>query len=355
MRIGLVLGAGGAVGHAFHAGVLAALADATGWDARDAEVIVGTSAGSLVGAFLRAGALGARPRGAPDRRARCRTKVGALVDRADAATEHLAADPVAPAAAARRAGDVGAGRARCAPRSRPWNARPGAVAAAALPGGPHLDRDHRGRAAAVLRRLADRAALDQRRRPATRAGASPSAATARRPPTSPTRSRRRARSPRSSRRCRSTACATSTAVCTRRPTPTSSPALGLDLVVISSPMSIAGRLRSVRGRSAGASARALRARARGRAASAARGTPVLTFQPTAADLAVMGLNAMDPSRARRRHAPGVRSRRAIDSARADAGDRVDAAQALAASASLSSSVIPGLDPLHSTAMSGAVS
>ncbi len=53
-RIGLVLGAGGATGHAFHAGVLAALGDATGWDARDAEVIVGTSAGSVVGAMLRA-------------------------------------------------------------------------------------------------------------------------------------------------------------------------------------------------------------------------------------------------------------------------------------------------------------
>ena len=54
-RIGLVLGAGGAVGHAFHAGVLAGLAEEIGWDARDAEVVVGTSAGSVVGALLRAG------------------------------------------------------------------------------------------------------------------------------------------------------------------------------------------------------------------------------------------------------------------------------------------------------------
>ena len=52
---GLVLGAGGGVGRAFHAGVLAALQDALGIDARDAQVIVGTSAGSLDGAFLRAG------------------------------------------------------------------------------------------------------------------------------------------------------------------------------------------------------------------------------------------------------------------------------------------------------------
>src|SRR5207244_9635148 len=68
-RIGLVLGAGGVIGHAFHAGVLDGLCDATGWDPRDAEVIVGTSAGSVVGALLRAGfsprALAARSTGDP--------------------------------------------------------------------------------------------------------------------------------------------------------------------------------------------------------------------------------------------------------------------------------------------------
>ena len=53
--IALVLGAGGTVGHAFHAGVLAALADVRGWDARQADVVVGTSAGSAVAALLRAG------------------------------------------------------------------------------------------------------------------------------------------------------------------------------------------------------------------------------------------------------------------------------------------------------------
>jgi NTE family protein len=49
-----VLGAGGTVGHSFHAGTLAALAEA-GWDARDAAVIVGTSIGAVTGALLRAG------------------------------------------------------------------------------------------------------------------------------------------------------------------------------------------------------------------------------------------------------------------------------------------------------------
>src|SRR4051812_24821483 len=57
--IGLVLGAGGVVGGAYHAGALAALAEAAGWDARGAEVIAGTSAGSIAGAALRAGLSGA--------------------------------------------------------------------------------------------------------------------------------------------------------------------------------------------------------------------------------------------------------------------------------------------------------
>jgi NTE family protein len=55
-RVGLVLGAGGVLGHAFHAGVLAALERSTGWPPDAAEVIVGTSAGSIVAALVRAGA-----------------------------------------------------------------------------------------------------------------------------------------------------------------------------------------------------------------------------------------------------------------------------------------------------------
>ncbi len=54
-RVGLVLGAGGLVGHAYISGALAAIEDAIGWDARDADVIVGTSAGSSVAALLRSG------------------------------------------------------------------------------------------------------------------------------------------------------------------------------------------------------------------------------------------------------------------------------------------------------------
>lgn len=54
-RVGFVLGAGGVAGHAFHAGVLRALHEVTGWDPRDATTVVGTSAGSVVGLGLRAG------------------------------------------------------------------------------------------------------------------------------------------------------------------------------------------------------------------------------------------------------------------------------------------------------------
>lgn len=54
MTVGLVLGAGGVAGGAWHAGVLAALAD-LGWDARTADLIVGTSAGSGTASILRLG------------------------------------------------------------------------------------------------------------------------------------------------------------------------------------------------------------------------------------------------------------------------------------------------------------
>ena len=53
--IGLVLGAGGLHAAAHHAGTLAALAEATGWDPRTADVVVGTSAGATTAVSLRAG------------------------------------------------------------------------------------------------------------------------------------------------------------------------------------------------------------------------------------------------------------------------------------------------------------
>lgn len=54
-RIGLALGGGGIAGYAFHAGVLGAIQENTGWDPRTAEVMVGTSAGSGIVGLLRGG------------------------------------------------------------------------------------------------------------------------------------------------------------------------------------------------------------------------------------------------------------------------------------------------------------
>lgn len=54
VRTALVLGAGGTVGIAYHAGVTKALADA-GLDPAAADLVVGTSAGAIVGSILRVG------------------------------------------------------------------------------------------------------------------------------------------------------------------------------------------------------------------------------------------------------------------------------------------------------------
>ena len=58
LKTGLVLGGGGLAGVSFHAAALAALEIDLGWDARKADVIVGTSAGALTGALLRLGVCG---------------------------------------------------------------------------------------------------------------------------------------------------------------------------------------------------------------------------------------------------------------------------------------------------------
>jgi NTE family protein len=55
MKVGLVLGAGGVVGAAWLLGALDALAAETGWDPTHADIIVGTSAGSVVGSLVAEG------------------------------------------------------------------------------------------------------------------------------------------------------------------------------------------------------------------------------------------------------------------------------------------------------------
>src|SRR4051794_17674678 len=85
-KVWLVLGAGGLTGDAFHRGVLRALAE-RGYDARTADLVVGTSAGSMVGAFLR------KPDAMPPRRMRATTGTvhGARLGRAPELSPILAA------------------------------------------------------------------------------------------------------------------------------------------------------------------------------------------------------------------------------------------------------------------------
>lgn len=128
MRIGFVLGAGGATGHAFHTGVLAALADVAGIEAHDADLLVGTSAGAMVSALLRAGLhsddLYARAQGEPPS-ARVREVLGRLGPPPASMPRPERVGPPRPASLN---GLVAAGL-------RPWNARAGTVASALLPEG----------------------------------------------------------------------------------------------------------------------------------------------------------------------------------------------------------------------------
>jgi NTE family protein len=125
----VVLGAGGTVGHAFHAGVLSALHEVFGWDARRADLLVGTSAGSIIAAMLRAGMpaqdLAARATGTP------------LSPQGEDVVVRAGLGPPRPRLPRRRA-PLGqpSSPARLARAMRaPWEVRPGSLAVAMLPQG----------------------------------------------------------------------------------------------------------------------------------------------------------------------------------------------------------------------------
>ena len=291
-RIGLVLGAGGSVGHAFHAGVVAGLAETTGWDARDAEVIVGTSAGSVVGALLRAGA-SPSDLAAHSTDGEMSEEGRRMQERADAARRRH--PPIPPRSRRNVRAGMSAPGAIVRAALQPWNARPGALAAAALPAG----RVSTELVVSGLRELYDgwpsRAlwivAVDLERGRRAVFGAADAPALTDVP----------------------TAVAASCAIPTffapvsiggtryvdggvHSPTNADLVAgLGLDLVVVSSPMSIARANPRLAPDQPGRRLARLRL---GREVARIRrsGTPVLAFQPTAADLAAMGPNAMDASR-----------------------------------------------------------
>ncbi|MCU1392294.1 MAG: putative esterase of the alpha-beta hydrolase superfamily [Ilumatobacteraceae bacterium] len=288
-RIGLVLGAGGVAGGAFHAGVLAALEQAMHWDPRTASVIVGTSAGSITATSLRAG-LSASD-GLAHAQGHAMSPEGEALLRSIGPVRR---QPLRPAAHARRPKDIAASLAKAA--ARPFTAAPWTLLAGLLPEGsvstefissgiagihpgPWPDeplwictvRQGDGRRVVFGRHdrtgpLADvvaaSCAIPGFFSPVTVDG--------------------------------------DAYVDGGLHSPTNADlladkALGLDLVLVSSPMSASGsRLRMGRGhpvrRWSGAllDAEVLRLRR--------RGIPAVAFQPTEADVAMMGSNAMDPTR-----------------------------------------------------------
>ncbi len=123
-----MLAAGGIVGQAFHLGVLRSLGELTGFDARDADVLVGSSAGSLVAAGLAGGLsvadLRAEMLGEP------------LSPEGQQVRGERRAVPTMPDAEPVPSGrwPLAAGALLHAAR-RPWAVRPGALASSLLPPG----------------------------------------------------------------------------------------------------------------------------------------------------------------------------------------------------------------------------
>ena len=117
-------------GGAFHAGVLAALAEVTGWDPRTADVVIGTSAGSATAAALRAGL------SAPDMAARARGDALSDEGRALLAAAGVPTGPPPLAEGARiRLGRPAAPEILLGALRRPWQTRPTALLAGLAPAG----------------------------------------------------------------------------------------------------------------------------------------------------------------------------------------------------------------------------
>jgi NTE family protein len=292
-RMGLVLGAGGVVGHAYHAGVLAGLEDATGWDPRDAEVISGTSAGSVVGSLLRAG-FAARDLAARSTGDDVSPEAVALAERAglDGGSARVPSRPPRRRGLPRMASPALLARAALRPF---WMNRPGVMLAGALPAGavstelvatafrPMFGSDWPARElwlSAVRLRDGRRVVFGRDGAPAAHVADAVAASCAIPGFFEPVMIGGVAY------------------VDGGAHSPTNADLLSdraLDLVIVSSPMSVAGnRLRPSLDLPARRMCRLYLGQEVARIRR--RGVPVLAFQPTGEDLANMGLNAMDPSR-----------------------------------------------------------
>jgi len=320
-RIGLVLGAGGIVGQAYHAGVLAALEADLGWDPRTAELIVGSSAGSLSGASLRMGVpahdLMAAAVGDP-----LSPEGGFLAALAEGGPVIEAFDP-----SRLRGWRLPTGRMAVRAARRPWAFRPSVAAMTMLPAGyvdltatgdalaPYLDAEWPDGLWICAARRDDgaRTVFGRPGSPATTPGKAVSASCAIPGYFSPVEINGieyfdgGVHSPTNADVLRNE---------------------GLDLVVVSSPMS------APRGRARGTGASgALRWAAHRRLERElgrlrAAGTQVVRFEPNTATLAAMGLNAMDPGAA----APAARAARAATSRYMTKARIVERLQPLRASA-----------------------
>ena len=285
-RVGLVLGGGGVVGQAYHAGALRALEESTGWDPRGAEIMVGTSAGSHVAALLRAGL------SAPDLAAR-------------AAGEQLSAEgrkivrhigPPEPVPRPRlRAVGVASPALLLRSLARPWTARAGTFAAALIPPGRvsleplaartnwlfgHEWPEETLWVPAVRLGDGQRTVFGQEGAPRTEVGTAVAAS------------------------CAVPGWFAPVTIDGRRYVDGGAHSttnldlvagLGLDLVVVISPMTVARGATPLRLDYAARAGLRFRLKTETRAVRKA-GTPVALLQPTAADLAVMGVNAMNPGR-----------------------------------------------------------
>jgi NTE family protein len=287
-RVGLVLGAGGVVGGAFHAGMLAALEEFSGWDARRATLVVGTSAGSLTAAFLRAGF--------PPHDLAARARGEALSSEGARVLERMGPVPQTPVfglgRSVRRSRDPGA---LDWASLRPWRVRSGALVAAMLPPGStssdpirkFIDPSYGGEWASeplwicsVSLRTAERVVFGRSDAPVASLGQAVASS------------------------CAIPGIFTPVPIAGEKyvdggaHSPTNLDVVrreSLDLVIVSSPMSAAGRNWRL------SPDLAIRQWCRSRlanevAAIRRRGIPVVTFQPTIADQKAMGLNAMDPKR-----------------------------------------------------------
>lgn len=285
-RVGLVLGGGGVVGQAYHAGALRALEEATGWDPRSAEIMVGTSAGSHVAALLRAGL------SAPDLAARSAGEQ--LSPEGRRIVRHIGPPEPVPRPRLRAVG-VASPALLLRSLARPWAARAGTLAAALIPPGRvsleplaartnwlfgHEWPEETLWVPAVRLSDGQRTVFGRAGAPRTEVGTAVAASCAVPGWFAPVTID-------GDRYVDGGAHSTTNLDLVA--------GLDLDLVVVISPMTVARGATPLRLDYAARAGLRFRLKAETRAVRKT-GTPVALLQPTAADLAVMGVNAMNPGR-----------------------------------------------------------